>query len=1033
MSQSASQRPSSHVCLDEDALVLRAKNDAGLAELSRVCAGCPACEKLLGEVRRVRELERGLRSSFAIASAQPASAQVRGETLLERVRAEGTDAGEHGQLPTIKGYKLVHEVRRGGQGIVYRAVQETTNRPAAIKLLLAGSLASLRERYRFEREIEIASSLRHPHVVAVFDAVATSDGRMGYAMDFIEGQPVDTWGDAQRARQDFAAFRRVALELFAKVCRAVQYAHSRGVMHRDLKPSNVLVDAGNEPRVLDFGLARERRVGTLAGTAEGPRSVTMSGEFVGTPQYAAPEQLEIETSEVDGRADVYALGVMLYRLLCGRLPYVVEGSLRSMIDIVCNRPVARPSIAATEAGVGAIDRDLETIVMKALAKDRERRYQTALELAQDIELYLRGAAINARRESTTYVLGKWLLNHKVEAFLGLAAACAVVGGGIGWVVLSARAADARMREASERAQRQEQAIRAEAVAAVVAEILPPPDQSTDSPPARWLEENLLDLREAIDAGWLSDRPELAAQVQSVLSDIYALRGTRSGWYAEAAARNAKALLREAYGENDPRVLRMREAEVAALIARKRNVEGMAQAQQLASVWASLGPAWASHVQSTRVLHAQALLQAGELDASAAAASEALGVLGADGKALPDSLTSSRAWHLLAQVQSLREQWQEARASCVTALRIRMRLRRDTDAEVVQSLAQLADTLRSAPLEADAQAWQPTADDAHALATALRAAEGERDLSGLFAQADNLRRLKVWLFGTDSPEEAESLALVGNSYRREVQWTKAALWTQRAAEAMQRAHPGPSLAVVNLYSAAAEGHRMSLDPPSEWAISERAVSECRRLGDGEIEPLFRGAVYRDAGSAAARAGHHEPATKLLEEALEIFTQTTGPQSHVVANGHSRLAEAALLAGDAPRALRHALASEVIGRASASLPLDQRVDMLGTLTRALLVNGEHARAKEVSREHLEAAESFEQAMVWAKVNGQQWTAAAILWTASCAMRDEPEAAQLAARAREQWQAGEAFMQERYGRPALMLPPWELYRFPELLPAE
>jgi serine/threonine protein kinase len=1041
--------PSVHTCLDEDTLVLRAKDDAALAALALQVAHCPACSQLLTDIARVRTLEHSLRS-LAGASRAPKPPRTSTDALLSRVGFAATTAPQ--QPPAIPGYHIEHELRRGGQGVIYRAVQQTTNRPAAIKLLLAGSLASLRERYRFEREIEIASSLRHPHIVAIFEAVSTTEGRMGYAMDFVEGQPIDLWSDALRPRLTPQGFRKASLELFAKVCRAVQHAHSRGVIHRDLKPGNVLVDSASEPRLLDFGLARERPslARTLGKTppenaaapalATSAHSLTLSGEFVGTPQYAAPEQLELDTSEVDGRADVYALGMMLYRLACGKLPYIVEGSLRSVVDTVCKQPIPRPSLVAKQGGLASIDSDLETIILKALAKDRERRYQTALELAQDLELLLRGAAINARRESTLYVVRKWISTHKLEASLALAASVAVLGSVVGGIILSERASKAREREASQRAQREEQATRAQAVATVVAEILPPPDQSTDAPPARWLEENLLDLREAIDAGWLSDRPDLAAQVQSVLSDIYALRGTRSGWYAEAAARNAKSLLREAYGDNDPRVLRMREAEVAALIARKRNTEGIAQATQLLEAWRAQGPDWLDHVASTKVLLAQALLQDGRVAQARSVVENLLSppedfATTAQRSSSPSepSLVLAKAHYVHSNACTLAGDAAPAYASALRALRMRLALRRDPDTEVIQSLLQLADTLASAPLPAS-DSWQPTPDTLRTLASALRAAEGERTLAPLFASADDLVRCKVWLFGEGSQEHAESLALIGNSYRRESMWTLAASWTQRAAQAMERAHPTPSLAAMNLYSAAAEGHRMTLDPASEWSLSAHAADIARQLPEGDIEPLFRGAVYRDAGSAAARAGVHDSARPLLQEALRIFEASTGPTSHVVANGHARLAEAALLAGDAATALHHALRAESIGRASPSMPVDQRVDMLGTLARALLVSGSAARAREVSQEALVAATSADPSLSWIEQHGQQWGRAEYLWVASCALQGSPEADalardELARDAQAQWDEGMRFMRQRYGRQALFAPPWERYPFPQL----
>jgi hypothetical protein len=690
-------------------------------------------------------------------------------------------------------------------------------------------------------------------------------------------------------------------------------------------------------------------------------------------------------------------------------------------------------MVAAEQQRAPVDTDLETIILKALSKDRERRYQTALELAQDIDLLIKGHAIQARRESTWYVLRKWLAAHKVEAGAIAAVSLAVLGATVGGTVFSARVAEAKRREAFERAQREEQAVRAQAVATVIAEILPPPDQSADAPPSKWLEDNLLDLREAIDAGWLSDRPELAAQVQSVLSDIYALRGTRSGWYAEATARNAKQLLREAHGATDPRVLRSQEAEVAALIARKRNVEGAAQAAALVESWQAAGPEWSDHVDTARVLLAQAQSQLGDLQS----ARESLALALPKQAPSAPSPTLARGFALLADLASQQGDIATAWPAAVQSLRMQMALRRDTDANVIASLTQCAGLRNQAstiPSLASELAKAPTATSLQELATALRGAEGERELAKLTSRGEELANVKRWLFGDGSMEEAESLALVGNSFRRTLEWKHAAEWTDKAGDVMRAAQGKDSLATMNLYSAAAEGYRMILLPQQEAVISEKAVRAARSLPDGTIEPIFRAAVFRDAASCFGRAGRTQEAISLMQEALVIFEEATGGQGHVVANACTRMGELHLIAGNNEEALAFGTRAYTLASAVTSMPVDQRVDMLGTYARALVSAGKGKEAQAMSAAQRALEGDLIRQAGWRADDANLWGFARASWTAACAARAVGDTAayeELAAQSRKQWQRGMQFTFESYQVQPDMLSPWEQYKDPSLRP--
>ncbi len=310
---------------------------------------------------------------------------------------------------TFPGYEVLDEISRGGQGVVYRAYQLGTKREVAIKVLRDGQFASDSVRRRFEREIELAAQLRHAHIVTIFQPGVTASGMPYFVMDYIPGQPLNVYVRTQ------ALPLGDVLRLFQQVCEAVQYAHQHGIIHRDLKPSNIVVDTDGQPKILDFGLARQITV------AE--HDLTSTNQVMGTLPYMSPEQARGATDEVSTLTDVYALGVILFKLLSGQFPYPVEGTQFDVVQNILHTPPTSLTSAWTpDSGVAVryaprpgrphFDRDIETIVLKALAKEPARRYQSAGALADDIGRFLAGAPIAARRDSTWYVLRKLAQRHR---------------------------------------------------------------------------------------------------------------------------------------------------------------------------------------------------------------------------------------------------------------------------------------------------------------------------------------------------------------------------------------------------------------------------------------------------------------------------------------------------------------------------------------------------------------------------------------------------------------------------------------------
>jgi serine/threonine protein kinase len=301
------------------------------------------------------------------------------------------------RLPKFIGrYRILRRHGEGGMGTVYEAEQDNPRRAVALKVI-RGDLVSAEFLNRFRHEAEVLGRLQHPGIAQVYEAGRGDDGQPFFAMEFIRGTPLDEYA---RIRGLGAPAR---LELLAKVCDAVQHAHDKGVIHRDLKPANILVDESGQPKVLDFGVARITDADLVSTSSQ-----TQTGQLVGTLSYMSPEQLTARPSVLDGRSDVYTMGVILFELLANRLPY--------HLDQLPAHEVARVIAIQEPSRLGSIARlyrgDLEIIVAKALEKERTRRYASAGDLASDIRRYLRGDAILARPASAMYKLRKFARRNR---------------------------------------------------------------------------------------------------------------------------------------------------------------------------------------------------------------------------------------------------------------------------------------------------------------------------------------------------------------------------------------------------------------------------------------------------------------------------------------------------------------------------------------------------------------------------------------------------------------------------------------------
>ena len=334
----------------------------------------------------------------------PACLLETGLHLLEGDQTHEPFLGEFGD------YELLEEIGRGGQGVVYRARQKSLNRIVALKVIALGHWATETHLKRFRREAEAAASLEHPCIVPIYE-IGERDGACYFSMKLEEGGQLD-----QLERGEEVPLR-CAVEIIASLARTVQYAHERGILHRDIKPGNILLDIHGKPHLADFGLAR---------LVETESTVTRTLEVLGTPSYIAPEQAAGKTGQLTGATDVYGLGAVFYQLLTGHPPFA-GGTTYETIRLVLETEPRNPRFWNPK-----VDRDLATICLKCMEKDPQRRYPSAVALAEDLERWLRHEPIQARRTGIVTRSGKWLRRNPTSGLL--AASLVALLAAAGWIV-----------------------------------------------------------------------------------------------------------------------------------------------------------------------------------------------------------------------------------------------------------------------------------------------------------------------------------------------------------------------------------------------------------------------------------------------------------------------------------------------------------------------------------------------------------------------------------------------------------------------
>ncbi len=776
-----------------------------------------------------------------------------------------------GDLPReIGGYRIFGRLGEGGMGVVYEAEQPSPRRRVALKVIRGSEYRDELHLRMFAREAATLGRLQHPGIAGIYASGHTPDGRHYFAMELVPGTTLGTWLASRPAVPDRAEIA-LRLELFRQICDAVHYAHQRGVIHCDLKASNVIVtdvapDTGStvtlppRTKVLDFGLAR------LTESDREASAVTEVGVIKGTLAYMAPEQARGDTTEVDVRTDVYALGVVLYELLTGVRPYSVDtGSLLAAVKVICEqapRPLAEAWTASTK-----LDPDLATIVTTALAKDPDGRFASAAALGDDVGRFLGSQPILARPPSTMYQIRKLVSRRKpIFATAGAALALLVVASaGIAGLYVRSERNLARAVTAEQSARREAETAQRTSDFLVTLFDRADPERNRGQ---------TVTAREVVDEGAhqleseLADEPLMKARLLATIGQVY----TSLAVYDEARKliEESLTLRQEHLAPGDPAIARSEHLLGSVLAATGDRDSARAAYDRAIAMYAALGPSGRDGLIASNKDLAWLLGQGGELEDAMKAIHRALAV-----EAERDPPDPKRLLGL-----------QSTLATILTN-------RGDADSSVVVLEDALATSRR---INGDENTMTAS------LLTNLGVAQG---LAGHpeRSTAAYLEALAIYqkIYGDNHPLVARALGNVGVNYAELGQFDQARPYMEKSRAALIAVH-GPdspmvakasmNLGLLKLQSGDAAGAVVDLQRAVE--LHEKAAPDGRSIS-------LSYSLYHLA-TARAELHQYKEARRLMERVVAIDQQIYGEGASDVADDFESLAEIERAAGDTIAAAR-----------------------------------------------------------------------------------------------------------------------------------
>jgi serine/threonine-protein kinase len=748
-------------------------------------------------------------------------------------------------------YRVTSFLGEGGMGVVYKAQRDDLGSTVAIKVLRDAWLSPSR-RSRFVGEQRTLAQLSHPSIAALYDADALSDGTPWFVMEYVEGEPITAFCRAHLPSLDGR------LTLFRSVCAAVQHAHERLVVHRDLKPSNILVKSDGSVKLLDFGIARQ-----LDEHAR-PADRTMTGFRLMTPAYASPEQMRGEAPGVD--TDVYSLGVVLYELLTGQLPYELEGrSAAEATRLVLEYQPERPSRVVAraprhrqppDAPSGGAWADLDVLCLTAMHKDPRRRYRTVDALIRDIDHFRRGEPLEARPDTLVYRGGKFVRRNSLPLSIAASAAGTLVGMAAWYTVRLRTARNAALAEAA-RAQRIQQFMLA---------LFEGGD--TDAGPSDDLRVITLIDRGVQGADALSHEPVAQAELYQTLGRLY----QKQGRFDQADALFARALerRRHLFDEDSAEVAdtTLAIADLRTDQARYDDAEKLAR-EALASTERALPAQHPLRAVATRSL-GRVLQERGAYDDAVPVLERAIAQLdtGSDTVELADSL------HELANVHFYAGRYGESDALNQRALAIYRRVFGPAHPHVGDTLINLGAIMFE------------RGDDAQA----------ER------LYREGLAITEAW-YGPEHFRTANNLVMLGRTLTRREKLDEASAVLSRALAGRERAygveHPNVASVLNELGTIARKQGRLD-----DAEAAYRRMAGIYRAVHGDRAHFLSGVAASNLGSVAQLRGDYEEAARLLLEAIEIFVRTQGAEHSNTAIARVKLAAALLAGGRIDEALREA---------------------------------------------------------------------------------------------------------------------------------